>query len=170
MNLPAAVVILARWILGSVFIYLGMTKALHPVDFLKILRQFGFTENPFGLNLIASALPWFEVFCGMLLVAGIAVRGAAIALLALLLPFSWLVFRRAWTLHHDQGIPFCAVHFDCGCGAGEVMICRKLLENAFLMLLGGLVLVRRVNPWCLRHDLILESGLAKPPIDTNRHE
>ena len=29
-----------RWILGGVFVYLGLTKALHPVDFLKVIRQY----------------------------------------------------------------------------------------------------------------------------------
>jgi uncharacterized membrane protein YphA (DoxX/SURF4 family) len=132
----------ARWILGGVFIYLGLIKALHPVDFLKVVRQYNVIENHVGLNLVAGVVPWFEVFGGLLLVAGIAVRGAALALLALLLPFSAIVFQRAWILHHEQAIPFCAVRFDCGCGTGEVLICGKLLENALLVLLAILVVVR----------------------------
>jgi uncharacterized membrane protein YphA (DoxX/SURF4 family) len=112
-------VMLARWILGGAFIYLGLAKALYPVDFLKSLRQYGLIENHVLLNLTAATLPWFEVFCGLLLVCGIAVRGSALALLTLLIPFSWLVFSRAWSLHHDQGIPFWAVRFDCGCGTGR---------------------------------------------------
>ena len=31
--------VLARWLLGAVFLYLGLNKALHPVEFLKLVRQ-----------------------------------------------------------------------------------------------------------------------------------
>jgi uncharacterized membrane protein YphA (DoxX/SURF4 family) len=133
---------LSRWILGAVFIYLGLTKAWHPVEFLKVVRQYGVVENHLGLNLIAAILPWFEVFCGALLVCGIAVRGSALALLALLAGFSALVFGRAWGIHETQAIRFCAVRFDCGCGAGEVLICRKLLENAVLSVLCVVIVLR----------------------------
>lgn len=138
----------ARWVLGGVFIYLGLIKALQPVDFLKVVRQYGVFENHVALNLIAAVLPWFEVFCGLLLVAGFAVRGSALALLALLLPFSAMVFSRAWALHLEHAIAFCAVRFDCGCGTGEVLICGKLLENAFLVILALVVLVRGRPPAC----------------------
>src|SRR4051812_17969625 len=65
--------VLARWILGGVFLYMGLSKALHPVDFLKLLRQFELPGSPIWLNLIAAILPWFEIACGLLLVAGVAV-------------------------------------------------------------------------------------------------
>ena len=32
--------VLARWLLGAAFLYTGLSKALHPVDFLKLLRQY----------------------------------------------------------------------------------------------------------------------------------
>ena len=32
--------VLARWLLGVMFIYMGLNKALHPVDFLKLVRQY----------------------------------------------------------------------------------------------------------------------------------
>jgi hypothetical protein len=83
------------------------------------------------------------VFCGLLLVAGVAVRGAALAAGALLISFSGLVFSRAWSLHQAQAIPFCAVRFDCGCGGGEVAICGKLLENVLLIVLAFTVVARR---------------------------
>jgi uncharacterized membrane protein YphA (DoxX/SURF4 family) len=122
----------ARWLLGAVFIYMGLNKALHPVEFLKLVRQYNITDQYLFLNLVASALPWFEIFCGFLLVLGIAVRGTALLLVAMLVPFTILILQRALGIQHERGIPFCAIKFDCGCGAGEVLICRKLLENALL--------------------------------------
>jgi len=53
------------------------------------------------------------------------------------------VLRRALELQTGSGLPFCAIKFDCGCGAGEVLICRKLAENVLLTLLSlGLIFLR----------------------------
>ena len=38
----------------------------------------------------------------------------------------------ALALHAGGAVPFCAIRFDCGCGGGEVAICRKLVENTIL--------------------------------------
>ncbi len=144
---------IARWVLGGVMIYMGVSKALHPVDFLKIVRQYEMVENHVALNLIAAALPWFEIFCGLLLVCGIAVRGSALLCLAMLIPFTWIVLQRALAIREAKAIPFCAIQFDCGCGGGEVIICHKLLENGLLILMSALLVIGANRRWCLRHDL-----------------
>src|SRR5208283_151190 len=84
--------VLARWLLGAAFLYLGLNKALHPVEFLKLLRQYELVHSSLPLNSIAAALPWFEVFCGLLLLTGVAVRGTAVMLILMLVPFTILVF------------------------------------------------------------------------------
>jgi hypothetical protein len=129
-----AAAVLARWSLGALFIYMGLTKALH-------------------LNSIAAALPWFEVFCGMLLLAGVAVRGSALMLLAMLVPFSLVVLKRALAIEGAKAIAFCAVKFDCGCGNGEVPICQKLLENSLLMLISIWLLTGRGRRCSIRYSL-----------------
>src|SRR6476620_3739017 len=85
--------VLARWILGGMFVYMGLHKALDPVEFLKLVRQYEMVNSSFVLNSIAAALPWFEVFCGLLLLTGVAVRGAALMLVAMLIPFTLLVLK-----------------------------------------------------------------------------
>jgi uncharacterized membrane protein YphA (DoxX/SURF4 family) len=147
------VVIASRWVLGCVFVYSGMSKALHPVEFLKLLRQYEMGENQFVLNSIAIALPWFEVFCGTFLVAGIGVRGSALISLFLLVPFSLIVLQRAWAIHVVSAVPFCAIRFDCGCGGGEVIICHKLATNILLITLSSLVLAIPAERWCMRYRL-----------------
>jgi uncharacterized membrane protein YphA (DoxX/SURF4 family) len=146
--------VLVRWLLGATFLYLGLHKALHPVDFLKLVQQYDITQNALFLNCIAAGLPWFEVFCGLLLLAGVAVRGTALTLLLMLVPFTLLVFRRALLLQAAQAIPFCAVKFDCGCGTGEEFICRKLLENFLLILLSGWLLTGYGRQLSLRFNLV----------------
>ena len=101
-----AAAVLARWLLGAVFLYMGLSKALDPVDFLKLLRQYDLTQSFLLLNSMAAALPWFEVFCGLLLLAGVAVRGTALTLIAMLVPFTGLVLHRALLLQSALAIPF----------------------------------------------------------------
>ncbi len=147
--------VLVRWILGALFIGMGLNKALHPVDFLKLVRQYEMVDTPWLLNAIGAALPWFEIFCGVLLVAGVAVRGAALMLVVMLVPFTLVVLKRALAIHAGPPpIPFCAVKFDCGCGTGEVLICGKLVENSLLTLLACWLVVTRGRRLCVRHTLL----------------
>ena len=146
--------ILARWLLGAAFLYLGLYKALHPVEFLKLTRQYDITQDSLLLNSIAAMLPWFEVFCGLLLLAGVAVRGTALTLAAMLVPFTLLVLHRALLLEAAQNIPFCAVNFDCGCGTGKEFICRKLLENFVLFALSIWLLAGRGRRFSVRFSLM----------------
>ena len=150
--------VLARWLLGAAFLYMGWNKTLHPENFLKLLRQYDLTQSSLLLNSVAATLPWFEVFCGLLLLAGIAVRGTALTLAAMLVPFTGLVLHRALLLQAAQNIPFCAVKFDCGCGTGEEFICRKLLENFLLIFLAVWPLAGHGRQWSLRFNLIQSSS------------
>jgi uncharacterized membrane protein YphA (DoxX/SURF4 family) len=154
LSVPDALAVAARWILGAVYVYMGLSKALHPVDFLKILREYQMIDNHVLLNLIAASLPWFEVLCGSLLLAGVAVRGSSLLSLGMLIPFTLIVLNRALAIHHAKAIAFCAIRFDCGCGAGEVVICHKLLENGLLLLLSVLLVCVRNNRGCLRYELV----------------
>jgi uncharacterized membrane protein YphA (DoxX/SURF4 family) len=147
------IAVLARWLVGAFFIYMGLSKALHPVDFLKLVRQYELVDSALLLNSIAFILPWFEIFCGLLLLAGVAVRGAALMLVLMLVPFTVVVIRRALAIQAAKHIPFCAVKFDCGCGTGEVFICRKVLENLVFLGLSLWLLAGNGRRWCVRYTL-----------------
>lgn len=134
----------ARWVLGICFVYLGLNKAWNPTDFLKAVHQYGWVDRTLYLTWIAALLPWLEVFCGLLLLAGFWVRGAAFAVLGMLVFFSGIILHRALRIHETTGIDFCEIRFDCGCGNGAVLVCRKLVENALLTALSlALVLSRK---------------------------
>jgi len=149
----AAWMAIARWIIAALFIWMGINKAIEPVDFLKLLRQYDLAHTPWMLNLVAATLPWFEIFCGVLLGLGVAVRGVALVVLAMLGPFTWLVLQRALALQAASGSPFCSIRFDCGCGAGEVWICAKLLENLLLIAVCALLVMVREGRFCMRFNL-----------------
>jgi uncharacterized membrane protein YphA (DoxX/SURF4 family) len=154
------ITVVMRWALGVLFVYMGLSKALHPVEFLKLVRQYDMVQHHVLLNLIASSLPWFEVFCGGLLVLGVAVRGAALLSVVMLVPFTALVLQRALAIQAASGLPFCAIKFDCGCGAGEVFICWKLVENTLLTLASIWLIASRSRELCLRHALLPRTGAA----------
>ena len=160
---PDAAGLLARLVLGTVFIYMGFSEALHPEQFLKLVHQYGIVTNPILLNSIAAALPWFEVFCGLLLVSGIAVRGAALMLVGMLVPFTFVVLHRALAIASAKSIAFCAVKFDCGCGAGEVLICHKIIENLLMLLLAIWLLIGYGRPLALRFALFSSGPRSSDP-------
>lgn len=151
-----AISILARWLLGALFVYMGLSKALHPEQFLKLVRQYELVANPFLLNAVAAALPWFEVLCGLLLLAGVAVRGSALLVAAMLVPFTLLVFHRALGLAAAQHLPFTAIKFDCGCGGGEVVIWKKIVQNCFMLLVACWLLAGRGRQLCARFGLLAD--------------
>lgn len=132
----------ARVVLGAIFVYLGLVKAVDPVAFLKQVRQFDVIQTSLLLNLTAATVPWFEVFCGVLLLAGVKVRAAALLQLVMLAAFTLVVTLRALAMQENSSIPFCSIHFDCGCGTGDVFVCMKLVENTAMMLLSGFVVVK----------------------------
>jgi uncharacterized membrane protein YphA (DoxX/SURF4 family) len=147
--------LIARLVLGGLFIYMGIEKALNPTDFLKMVREYHMVPEhpPIFLNLIAAALPWLEVWCGLLLVAGVALRGTALLLLAMLVGFTIAVALRALNIYHAGHLPFCDIKFNCGCGTGEEWICHKIPKNLGLCLLSLLILLSRSGWLCLRRDL-----------------
>lgn len=143
MNCRSMTGCVARLVLGICFVYLGLNKALNPTDFLKAVHQYGWVDRTLYLTWIAALLPWLEVFCGLLLLAGFRVRGAAFAVFGMLVFFSGIILHRALRIHETTGIDFCEIRFDCGCGNGAVLVCRKLLENSALVLMSGMLSFRR---------------------------
>ena len=152
-NFREVVAVLARWVLGGVFIYMGFAKVVHPEEFLKLVREYEVVRNPYALNLIAATLPWFEIFCGVLLLAGVAVRGTALVAAGLLFPFSLMVLKRALDIAAG-GSPFCDIRFDCGCGNGEVLICYKLIENSALFFVALWLMAGYGKRLSLRFNLV----------------
>jgi len=161
--------IIGRWFLGALFIQMGLSKALHPVEFLKLVREYDMVSNPLLLNSIAGALPWFEVFCGILLLLGVAVRGTSILLVGMLIPFTVVVIRRALGIATAKGLALCAVKFDCGCGNGEVFICSKVLENSALVLLSLWLIIGYGRQISLRYSFFsqAETSPQTTPIPAN---
>ena len=57
--------LLARWLLGGLFIYLGLSKVFHRAEFLTFVQQQLMVTNPVLSGLIAATAPWLEVLYGL---------------------------------------------------------------------------------------------------------
>lgn len=143
--------LVARLVVGPTFVLMGLAKVRDPVAFLKLVREYGLVPDdmPWMLNGIAVGLPWLEVTCGVLLLAGIAVRGTSLALSGLLAVFTAAIALRALGIHESDGVPFCSIAFDCGCGGGVVAVCSKLPQNLGLLVLSLGALLSRSRRYCL---------------------
>ena len=88
-------------------------------------------------------------------------------LVVMLVPFTLLVLKRALAIADAQGLPFCVVKFDCGCGAGEVLICNKLLENCLLTFIASALIAGWGRKFCIRFSLS-QNDIVSPPDQAGR--
>lgn len=79
-----------RLIVGGVFIWSGMLKILHPLDFAQNVAAYELFPKWMCL-LVGLALPWVETAAGVLLVLGLLRRAAALIAAGLLAGFIILV-------------------------------------------------------------------------------
>ena len=84
--LNGPVILLARLILGGVFIFASLDKISNPDAFATAIGNYH--VMPFGLeNLLALILPWLELLSGIFIIAGIMVDGAAIMIIMMNMVF-----------------------------------------------------------------------------------
>lgn len=148
--------LLCRLAIGGLFIYMGIVKAMDPVTFLKLIREYDMVSDAFWwfLNLSVATLPWIETLCGLLLILGVGLRGTALVVMVMLAVFTPAIFVRGLSIHNAERLALCKVYFDCGCGAGIVNFCWKLAENIAVFLGSLLILLSRSPRFCLRHHLV----------------
>jgi len=155
--------LLARLVVGGLFVYMGIVKIQDPIAFLKQINLYEMLPQtpPHFLNGTAIVLPWLEVICGLALILGVYVRGAGTMIALMLVVFTPAIFLRAWGIHTTEGTSFFKIAFDCGCGTGEVIIWQKLLANIGL-LLGALIAVFSASRWlCLQGE---RRGTSTEPV------
>lgn len=98
--IPAAV----RIILGGIFVYAAILKISDPVAFAGSIAAYQILPY-FASYLTAATLPFLELVCGLLLIAGYRVRGAA-----LIIGILNVVFIVALASAIARGLDI-----DCGC-------------------------------------------------------
>jgi len=129
------ILVVFRVVLGGLFVYAGIVKALEPLDFAQNIRNYQLVGQ--SLSFVAAlVLPWLEILAGAFLVAGIWKRGAALVVSALLVFFIFLT-----VLTMVRGLDV-----ECGCfgPAARKAGWSVILEDLAMLALGlGLLLEKR---------------------------
>ena len=135
------VAVTARLVVGGLFVFSGMSKAVLPHgEVMALVEQYQVVPH-YLISLIASGLPWIELASGTALCIGFLTTPAAWLVVAQLISFSCLM-----VVVLVAGIPI----EDCGCfgnlGFQETPL-QVLVRD--LVLLGILVsvLARRRDAW-----------------------
>jgi uncharacterized membrane protein YphA (DoxX/SURF4 family) len=116
--------LLLRLALGIIFLYAAWTKISKPWElFAMAIDSYGLLPLKW-VELVARTLPWFEAAIGLLLIAGVFLRTAAVATSLLLAVFFGLMVRA-----YAKGM-----QINCGCfGAGEVISWKTLLRDGSML-------------------------------------
>jgi uncharacterized membrane protein YphA (DoxX/SURF4 family) len=96
--------VLARLLLGGIFVYASIDKILDPDGFAQMVANYKLVPA-WGINIMAITMPWLEAMAGILLILGRWTKENAAILAGLL-----LVFIVAISINLARGLDF-----DCGC-------------------------------------------------------
>lgn len=138
-----AVAMIARLVLGLVFVIASADKLHDPAPFAASIANYRIMPPTAGL-LVATVLPWIEVMCGLALIFGIALRGSSLLLASLLVVFTAAVI---------SGL-LRGLDISCGCFTQDPSASKigwqKVGENTGLLLLAVLLFFstsRRLTPF-----------------------
>jgi putative oxidoreductase len=91
-------------IIGGIFIYAGVIKAMDPVGFANDIDNYKILPWPLTVRL-AFYLPWLEILCGLAVILGLMYRGGLLILTALI-----SIFIAASVIAKARGLDI-----TCGC-------------------------------------------------------
>ena len=122
--------IIARLVMAGIFIYASIDKIANPAAFAKDVYNYQILPD-FMINLTALILPWFELFLGLCLIAGIWLPGAVITVNGLLIVFmASLIFNLARGLDVNCGC------FSTGSDAPAMSAGWYLLRDVLFLAVG----------------------------------
>lgn len=129
-------VLIARLLLGTVFLFASIEKVADPNAFAVSISYYRLIGEPLTV-IVATILPWMELICGLFLIFGIMLKGSSLLVLLMLLVFTGGVV---------SGI-LRGLDISCGCFSQDPNVGRigwmKVSENIALMLMSLLVLFAR---------------------------
>lgn len=133
-----------RVVVAAVLLYAGVKKIRVPMEFARLLKEYQILPDQV-INMVAVLLPWAEVVCGICLLSGLWVVGAAVLLSGMNVIFVTAIAYRAWLIMSTSGVNFFDLSFDCGCGFGVVYIPTKMVENLILGGVGLMIFLAKRN-------------------------
>jgi len=172
-NFRRVVILVARLVLGGIFVYAGISKIFFPNSHLwpMFVLKFSISTNlatfaqqvesykllaPTGVDFVAHTLPFTEIALGLLLLIGLGLRLWASLVTLIMIGFLTVV-TRAYLLHMD---------INCGCFAtpepltGMTVIRDSLfVALALIMTIFAFIEARKPHPW---------SGSEKPSLSAQK--
>jgi hypothetical protein len=88
MNLKKLIYILARLMIGGMFIYTGFIHFSEPAAFAKAIDAYRILPSGFLVNLAATSMPPIEIIAGFFVVSGIFIEGGSLAISGMLTIFA----------------------------------------------------------------------------------
>ncbi|MGC8605776.1 MAG: MauE/DoxX family redox-associated membrane protein, partial [Desulfomonilaceae bacterium] len=128
------VTLIARILIGGLFIYASIHKIAEPTDFAASIRNYGILPVSWS-NIVALTLPWIELGAGGFLILGIETKPSALITTAMLGIFLAALFY----VYHT------GIDIDCGCfnsstsSSGHIGV-YHLLRDSLLFLISLIVL------------------------------
>ena len=117
--------LISRIVLGVVFIFASIGKIIDPAAFAESIDNYQFLPYLF-VTLLAIFLPWLELFCGALLIAGRWLKGSSFIIIILN-----VVFIIAIASAMIRGLDI-----ECGCyslgGSSKAGVLRLVEDVVFL--------------------------------------
>jgi len=127
-----------RIILGGVFIYASYGKILDPEGFARIVLNYRILPDIF-INPFALVLPWIELFCGVLLIAGYLIKGSVSTINLMVLAFTVAI-----SVSMIRG-----VDITCGCFSTTQAVSKQvfsyLIRDVILLCIGIWIFYHRVK-------------------------
>jgi len=133
------VILIFRIALAAVFIYAALQKIGKPLMFADEIRMYQVLDRGPLLYAVAIVLPWIEMCCGISLLAGLFMRGAALILAVMNAVFLAMITWRTIGVMSAEGTPLMKVYFDCGCGFGATYAWKKLIEDTLFILMAAAI-------------------------------
>jgi uncharacterized membrane protein YphA (DoxX/SURF4 family) len=134
--------LIARLVVGGVYVYASVDKIIHPDEFAKIVHNYHILPD-FLVNFFALVLPWLELICGIVLIVGTRVLGASTILAGLT-----AVFIVAVGINVARG-----VNIACGCfstsSQARTLGITLLIQDVVLLFLALHVFWRGPGRWAL---------------------
>jgi uncharacterized membrane protein YphA (DoxX/SURF4 family) len=129
---------LLRIALGLIFLCASWQKIADPQDFAQIVANYRLLPA-LWVNWVALVLPWIEAVCGLMLICGKLVAGAALTVATLM-----AVFMAAFTISLYRGLDI-----SCGCFSltekGRQALHFYLIRDALILGMGLWVLYARIK-------------------------
>lgn len=122
----------ARLVLGGVFLFYSIGKIADPAAFAREIGNYHILPL-YAINILAIVLPWLELICGALLIAGAKLRASSAIVGSMLLVFIIAIYSAM-----SRGL-----NINCGCSTVNVEMVgwKKIGEDALWLLLAVYIII-----------------------------